>query len=277
MNREARTLIAAALGCGVLFALVVAAAYAVGPVERLDAKSLRSLWVIADNGDALAPHVIAHLADPAPLVLFLGAIAAVGLYLGRREHVVAAIAAVGCAAVASQVFKVVLAHPRIDPLYLSLHEAALPSGHAVAAMSVAVAAVVIAPRSLRVPAAVGGALFAIAVGISVVSLGWHYPADVLAGYLLAVGFGLAALAVLRVRSPEGAAEATRAARSASGLGLAAFAGLVIAVASIRSDDLLDQMRDHTAGMGAALAIAASAVVLILLFTFAARESRVASG
>ena len=258
-----------------LFAVVAVAAYSVGSVERLDGKTLRSLWVVADNGDALGPQVIAHLADPLPLLIFLGAVAACGLYLGRGERVIAAIAVVGCATIASQVLKAALAHPRIQPLYLSMEEASLPSGHATAAMSLAVAAVLVAPRSLRVPAAVAGATFALAVGISVVLLGWHYPSDVFAGYLVAVGTGLVALGILRVREGERAEDSPggESARAAAGIGLAALAGVIIAVASSRADDLAGYARDHTAGIGAAVAIAVTAVALVSLVSVAARGSR----
>ena len=275
MNREARILVAAALACAALFALLVAAAYGIGPVERFDAKTLRSLWVVAGNGDALLPQVIAHLADPLPLLFFLAAIAAAGLYLGRGERVLAGIAVVGCATVASQLLKALLAHPRIQPLYLSMEDASLPSGHATAAMSLAVAAVLIAPKSLRVPTAALGAFFALAVGISVVLLGWHYPSDVFAGYLVAVGIGLIALAILRVRESEEAGDerAGRSARPAAGLALATLAGAVIAVGSVRADDLAGYARDHTLGMGTAVAIAATAVALVFAVSLAARDSR----
>ena len=85
-----------------------------------------------------------------------------------------------------------LAHPRVQPeLRDGIAAAALPSGHATAAMSLAVAAILIAPRSLRIPAAVFGAAFALAQGVALVVLAWHYPSDVLAGFLIATAFGFA--------------------------------------------------------------------------------------
>ena len=274
MSRRAQNLFAAALGCVALFALLVAAAYGIDKVERLDARTLRSLWVVADTGDALWPRVIAHLADPLPLLVFLAVIAVGGLYLGRRERVVAGVAVVGVATVMSQVLKILLAHPRVEPLYLNMEQESLPSGHATAAMSLAVAAILIAPRSLRLPAAVAGGFYALAVGISVVLLGWHYPSDVFAGWLVAVGVGLVALAILRVREGEGVEdeEAGEGARSAAGIGLAALAGVVIALMSSRANDLSDYARDHTPGMVVALVIAVGAIVMVSAFTFAARRA-----
>ena len=272
MNRRAQNLFAAALGCVALFAVVVAAAYGIDKVERLDARTLRSLWVVADNGDTQWPHFIAQLADPLPLLVLLAVISVAGLYLGRGERVVAGIAVVGFATVASQLLKALLAHPRVQPLYLSMEEASLPSGHATAAMSLVVAAILVAPRSLRLPTAVAGGFFSLAVGISLVLLGWHYPSDVFAGYLVAVGVGLVALAVLALRE-EGRAEEEEigeSARPAAGLGLAALAGVIIAVVSARANDLFDYARDHTPGMAIAVVIAVGAVVFVSAFTVAAR-------
>ncbi|MDE3171786.1 MAG: phosphatase PAP2 family protein [Gemmatimonadota bacterium] len=64
-----------------------------------------------------------------------------------------------------------------------------PSGHAAAAMSIAVVYAVLFP-ALAVPAIVG----ATAVGLTRVFLGVHYPGDVIAGQAIAVVTALAVLA-----------------------------------------------------------------------------------
>src|SRR5207237_6468526 len=77
-------------------------------------------------------------------------------------------------------------------------KASFPSGHATVAMALALAVVVVSPRVLRAPLAVAGAVYAAAVGISLVALGWHYPSDVLGGFIVAAAWSAAAVAVLRV-------------------------------------------------------------------------------
>jgi undecaprenyl-diphosphatase len=70
-------------------------------------------------------------------------------------------------------------------------EFSFPSGHACAAMSVAVAYSIAFPR-----AAWFSLGFAALVGLSRVRLGVHYPGDVIAGQLLALGTGALVIACL---------------------------------------------------------------------------------
>lgn len=269
----------AAGGCVVAFVLLVVAAYSWGPAEQLDAKTLTGLGQLGNRGQAELPHAFAHSVDPLSLLFVLGVLCVAGLAWGRPRRVVAAVAVVAGANITTQVLKVALAHPRVQPeLRDAMEAAALPSGHATAAMSLAVAAILIAPRPLRIPAAVAGALFALAQGVAIVVLAWHYPSDVFAGYLIATGFGFAALAGLRaseVRWPQGADSTTEAGtgavRSASAVGFAALAGVLLAVASARADDLVVYLRDHTLGMAAALMIAMAAASLAVWLALATDE------
>jgi membrane-associated phospholipid phosphatase len=60
-----------------------------------------------------------------------------------------------------------------------------PSGHATAAMTVALCGVLVAPRSLRPLAAALGTALTVGVSYSILLLHWHFPSDVLGGLLLA--------------------------------------------------------------------------------------------
>jgi len=83
------------------------------------------------------------------------------------------------------------AHPQIHPLYV-VHSSSFPAGHAATAFAGATLLSYLAPRAA--PLLV---LLASAIGYSRVYAGVHYPGDVLAGALLGVLCGLAALLVLR--------------------------------------------------------------------------------
>ena len=75
-------------------------------------------------------------------------------------------------------------------------------------------AVLVAPRHLRPTVALLGAIFAAAVGFSLLLLAWHLPSDVVGGYL--VGTLWAALAVAGLRKAE--SRARRSSRLRSGVG-----------------------------------------------------------
>ena len=58
-------------------------------------------------------------------------------------------------------------------------------------------ALLVTPRRLRPLVAVIGALFVIAVSVSLLILAWHMPSDVLGGYLVATLWAALAVAALR--------------------------------------------------------------------------------
>ena len=93
-------------------------------------------------------------------------------------------------------------------------------------MTLALCAILVAPPALRAAAAMLGGAFAVGVGYGVLVLGWHYPSDVLGGFLVAGLWTSLAVAVLhRVEAPEPA----RRPLWEPVAGLAAGAGVVAAV------------------------------------------------
>ena len=110
------------------------------------------------------------------------------------------------------------------------------------------AAILIAPRALRPLVAIAGGLFTLAVSISLLILGWHFPSDVVGGQLLATTWALVALAALRIAEARWPARGSmrRAALDsvpssrcgvALGLAAAASAALVAVLAAPRADGL----------------------------------------
>ncbi len=151
-----------------------------------------------------------------------------------------------------------------------------PSGHAMAAMLLALLAILVAGPRLRVVTALVGLGYALGLGIALVALGGHLPSDVAAAYLVAATFtfaGAAVYAALR-EDPEadGGHTRTRSPRMAPALGaLAAAAVLATGIGKAvvtRRDEVaraLDQVPLVLAGATAltvAVLIGAGAVLVL---------------
>lgn len=202
MAKGVRAPLAACLACVAGLVLVALLAYRIGPAQHLDVTLL--LRLSAREGAAAWASVLAWLVDPLPLLVLLAVACAVALRRGRPGNAVAAAIVVAGANLTAQALKAFFsAHPRYQPIlrWEQISANAFPSGHATAAASIAIAFALVVPRGLRRRALALGGAFALAVGCAVVVLAWHYPSDVLAGYLLAAGWGFAVLAAMRVATP----------------------------------------------------------------------------
>jgi hypothetical protein len=127
-------------------------------------------------------------------------------------------------------------------------------------MTLALCAVLVAPPALRAAAAVLGGGFAVAVGYALLVLGWHYPSDVLGGFLVAGLWASLAVAVLhRVEVPEPARRP--AWEPIAGLG--AGAAVVVAVLlGARADTVALYTLERPTFVAGALAIALLALALV---------------
>lgn len=179
--------------------VVYLVAFATSTGRRIDAV----LFGRVAGADLDSVRQIGHRAldtiDIASLVLAGIALVVVGLARGRGGRAAAAgIVLVGSLAT-TELLKAALGplDRRLAPNRGSEWEGSFPSGHATIAMSLALAAVLVAPRALRPAAAVAGSVYAAAVGVSLVALGWHYPSDVVGGFLVASLWCAAALVGLR--------------------------------------------------------------------------------
>ena len=203
MRASVRSPLLAAAACFLGFGVVLVCAYAIAPIGRLDAIALHGLTALDNPVSDLPAHVAVHSADPLPLLVVLAALFAWGWRLGRRREAIAAAGLVAGANLVGLGLKVALSHPRFHPLLGGdqVGTEAFPSGHATSAMSVALAAVLVAPARARVVVASVAAAYVIAVATSLLVISWHYPSDVLGGLLLSSGFFFLAVAAVR----EGAA------------------------------------------------------------------------
>jgi membrane-associated phospholipid phosphatase len=278
MDRRTRSLLLLAGACAALFVLVLAAAYLWHPGRSLDLAGLTG-FVSADDGwrETLAAWLV-RLGDPPAVALMALGLAGLAAARGRPRVALAVLLLIALTSVSGQLLKELLAHPRPQAagLDFTLGPEAFPSGHATAAMSLALAAVLAAPRRARPAAALLGALLALAVGASVVAGGWHFPSDVVGGYLLATGWALvlaAALSEADRRFPATDRWATTAVggafdRTAAGglaaaaLGAAACTALVV-LAALAADPAgaTGFARDHTTSLAVGVAVASAALAL----------------
>lgn len=138
------------------------------------------------------------------VVLTLVSLLAVALLLFRKRHGLAVVmaAATGGGALASMLLKDLFARPRPDivPHLVEVNTMSFPSGHATnSAIVYLTVAMVLArnfeDRPTRLFILASAVALVIAVGVTRVFLGVHYPSDVVAGWMAGAAWALAMGAV----------------------------------------------------------------------------------
>jgi membrane-associated phospholipid phosphatase len=267
LPRRARiALPGAAIGL-VLFLVVWYAAHYIGPVKRADVSILRGFAELHRPRLDRVTNFIAHLCNPQPYVLWAAIPVLLALLRGRpRVAVTLGVVLLG-ANETTQLLKPLLAAPRDVVPWDPLGNATFPSGHATAAMTLALSLVIAAPARLRPSVAAVMAAFAVAVSYSFLELSWHYPSDVLGGFLVAGTWallGVAALSLYEARRPvvapvlgsgRPAFSITEALAPPAALllGAALFAALIVVA---RPHAVIDYARVHETFVVGAVAIGA---------------------
>jgi membrane-associated phospholipid phosphatase len=201
--RNVRSPLAACFACAIALGLLAFLALGLAAGRHFDVRLFLRLAEDEPSGGSLA-DAIASLGDPLPMLAMLAVACAIALLRGRPGDALAAVLVVAGANVTTQLLKVLFAHPRVklaiggDPFEPNT----FPSGHTAAAASIAVAYAFVVPGALRGLMLILGAAFALAVGSSVVLIGWHYPSDVLGAFVIAAGWGFAVLAAMRAIAPR---------------------------------------------------------------------------
>lgn len=281
MALRPRALLLGAALCAGAFLVMLALAYGSSQARWLDASALQGFLGLQGRRVSPVTERLGWLGDPWPVAGAAAFLAAIALARGRPRVAGLVLLLVGLTSVSSQALKALLAYPRSDEMVdgARVDPAAFPSGHATASMALALALVLVVAPRLRPVAAVAGSALALAVSFSVISMGWHFPSDVIGGFLLATGWTLVLLAALLAadaRSPQRAGRGTRVHRRGAtvdllaGAGLAAvvLAGLVLAIAlavavvAFRLGDLVDYAQDHTVSLVVATLLGLSAVALL---------------
>lgn len=272
MTRSARI----ALACSALAALGIALgrvlAFDVAQLHHADALTLHGFMSLDRPAVHSLASAVAHVADPVPYGVLGMLLIGIAIARGRmRVAIAVAVVLLGAAVTTDYVLKPALAASRYAPElgFRQVPSGSFPSGHATASMALALCAILVAPARLRPYVAALGAAFAIAVSFAFLSLGWHYPSDVLGGYLVAAAWTGAAVAAMRWnavgragirrRLPPLSREHRRAlVTAAAGVALLALAAIVALLASARA---LDFLRVHTVFAFGAAAIAVAGVAV----------------
>jgi len=189
-----------AAACVAALALVWCLAELVPAIHLRDAILLHHFTVL--GGPTVDPVLrnLLHLLDPTLYVLW--GIALIALAVARsRPRVALAIAVVlAIAPLSAEVLKPLLGHGNDGYQGTQLGVSSWPSGHATAALTLVLCAVLASSPRWRPVAAVLGALFAAGAGAGLLILVKHMPSDVVGGYLTATLW--VALAVAGLREAE---------------------------------------------------------------------------
>ena len=244
MTRRPTVPLLVALACFLALALTGLLALASPGVHERDAAMLHGFVALDRPRVHHTVDVIAHLADPLPYAAAGLLLVLIALMRGLPWRAGAVVVLLLVTGASTQIVKHLLAQPRFEVWLGSdqIGPAAWPSGHSTAAMTLALCAVLVSPPALRFAVAVCGGAFAAGVGYAVLVLGWHFPSDVLGGFLMAGGWTALAVAFLRVVEPARATTvaagpaAGRARERLAGIGVAVAAGLAAAIVAAAPRD-----------------------------------------
>jgi len=193
--------------CALALALTWVVAALVPATHVRDAVALYDFTLLGGpRMDDLA-NALLHLLDPALYILWGVLLIAFALSQRRPQVALAVGIVMGMAPLTAETLKPLLAHPHARIYGDEITAASWPSGHASAVTALVMCAVLVAPQRLRPTVAVLGAIFAAAVGFSLLLLAWHLPSDVVGGYL--VGTLWAALAVGSLRAADARSRSRR--------------------------------------------------------------------
>ncbi len=194
-----RSLAVLALGCAasVLVLYVVAEWSTVG--QELDQAALEGRGLENPDVRETTDRLLLTITSSSLALLGL-AVAGLALLRRRIDLALAALAAILAANLTTQVLKLALPRPNLlGPDGVAFGQS-LPSGHATAAMSLAVALALVLPTRIRAVGVLPLLAWALFVGAGVLATGWHRPSDVICAYAIATGWAaLAAIVVVRRR------------------------------------------------------------------------------
>ena len=208
----ARRALRAAGGVAALGALTGMLALGGSRVPHFDERVLRAFNRLDTPATDRWFSALAHLADPVPYILVGVGLIAVAWKSGRRDLARLLLLMLIGSGASSQILKHVLAEPR-TVAWLGTNQvgdASWPSGHATAALTLALAAMLVVPAARRPAAALFASAYVLGVCTAVLALAWHFPSDVIGGLCVASVWGLLTAAILMRRRKRAQTPAARA-------------------------------------------------------------------
>jgi len=235
--------------------------------QRLDSTALQGRRAL----DPRAVHAAARLLttiDVASLALIGGAIVIVALVRGHPRLAVGAGTLIAGSVLTSELLKhAVLTRPELGITDALGTKATYPSGHTTVAMSLGIAAMLVAPRRWRVAVGLVGAAYASAIGIAVVATANHRPSDPIGAAFVVTAWTAAIAALLvvpdrrRDRDPSVKRAPSLIVLGGLVLIVTAFVGLAATIVAIRRNRL------DTIELGGAFLTASTAIAgTVLLAT-----------
>jgi membrane-associated phospholipid phosphatase len=191
--------------CLVALAAVWLLANLVPALQLRDAVLLHDFTLLAHPPLASIANTLDHLLEPSLFVLWGIALVAFAVARERPRTALAVAMIMWLAPLCSETLKPLLAHSHQSVGGVFIGAGSWPSGHSTAALTLGLCAVLVSPPRWRPFTAVVAALFAAAVGASLLILAWHMPSDVLGGYLVAsfwTGIAVACLRLANRRWPQ---------------------------------------------------------------------------
>lgn len=198
-TRPRRPLLAIAAGSTALAAVVYLFAVRTTWGQRLDSAAVKGRHVLSRHDVRLAARVHTTI-DVASVALLGAAIVIVALLRGRPRLALGAGTVIAGSLATTEALKRLLGRPDFGIVDAMKNTPSYPSGHTTIAMALAIGAVFVSPRHWRAVVAALGALFASAVGCSVVATASHRPSDPIGAAFVVTAWAAAVAAVL-LRSP----------------------------------------------------------------------------
>jgi membrane-associated phospholipid phosphatase len=181
------------LACAAGFALALVLGYWIDPFPGWDEDLLLAVRSAPRTFANDLAFAVERLVSPAAQVGWTVLAGLLAFWLRRPRRAFAAVAEVAGTAVLVQLLKIALEHPRFrpgpdDPFFWHPVAKSFPSGNSAGALAIALAFLLVVPRPWRPAIAAMGAAFTLAVSVCLLVLDYHYPSDILGGWMVALGW-----------------------------------------------------------------------------------------